>query len=325
MWGVYRVPDRISPTLTTGSERGRVVEWDVVHVPGPLPSAQVGAVAASFSSRQQWVARRLGEPSLLDEDIGRTYAHYAGIGPEDCLGMARLLHLRSGGADESTEIETWVEGTLVFHRPGPRSAGTVERMTAATPMALDLAQIPPAHVEILDWESIAAIVQPAAQNPPRVPSPVPSLPSTPQELLRSYLEVVGVLPADCWSAQVTVTHNVQLVSRSWTITHNLGPKLPCADGKERSRLHGAEHVLIAYRDRPEYVDGRARWASYQRDVLQARLDDASNRRPPVQRHDWDSAVLRAISAPFRAIDWLETVGSKQPPPPHRYCWPPVDA
>lgn len=325
VWGAYRVPDRISPTLTNNSERGRVVEWDVVHVQAQLPPSPVSAVAVNFSSRQQWVARRLGEPDLLDEDMGRAYLYYAGLGPQDCLGIARFLHLRSDGSEESSEIETWVEGAIVLHRPGARSAGTMERMTAVTPMALDLAQLPPAYIEILDWSEISRVVQPARQHAPRVPSPAPYLPSTPQELLRAYLEVVGVLPGDCYSAQVTVDRNTALTSQSGFVTHNMGPKLPCADGKPRGRLHGAEQVIVAYQDRAEYAQGRERWAAYQRDVLQARLNDASNRREPIQRYDWDSPTVRALMAPLKALEWLDSNGAKKPPPPHRYCWPPVDA
>lgn len=327
VWGVYRVPDRISPAISPASESGRLVEWDIVHIPAQLPPAPHLEVA-HFSSRARWIARRLGEQALFDEDMGRIYAWYAGINPEDCLGIARHLSLRaqhSGEEGGGGGTETWVEGVTVLHRPGQRSAGTQQRMADAAPMMVDLAQVPPAHVELLDWTEIARIVHPEANRLPRVPNPIPYLPSTPQELLFAYLEVVGVLPGDCWSAQVTCTTNRALVGKSGFVTHNMGKKLPCADGKDRARLHGAEDVVIVYRDRPEYVAGRERWAAYQRDVLQARLDGASNGRHVVQRHDVDSAFLRSVLKPLEIAQKLDEWGVKQPPPPHRYCWPPIDA
>ena len=60
------------------------------------------------------------------------------------------------------------------------------------------------------------------------------------------------------------------------------PKLPCADGTERRRMQAAEHVVLAYRDRAEYEDGRARWRAYQQEVLRARLDHRSDVRAPIE-------------------------------------------
>jgi hypothetical protein len=323
VWGVSRVPDRISPMLTPSSEKGRVVEWDVIHVPGELPPAPVAPAAAFFSSRQQWIARRLGEPGVLDEDLGRAYGWAAGIGPESCLGIARFPHFRADNRNESAFIQTWVEGVYVLHRPGPNGHGVAEQLQAAAPLPLDIGQLEPSRTEILDWESIAAIVHPQRQRPQRVPNPVPQLPSTPQELLGSYLEVVGVQPGDCWSAQVTVDENQELAGRSGFISHNAGPELPCADGKPRRRLHGAQQVVIVYRDRPEYAAGRERWQAYQHDVLEARLDRGSERRPVLVSDDWNSPILRALETPFRVYEWLEDLGMTTPPPRYRYCWPPV--
>jgi hypothetical protein len=323
VWGVSRVPDRISPMLNPTSEKGRVVEWDVVHVPGDLPPSAVEPAAAFFSSRQQWVARRIGDRGVLDEDLGRAYGLAAGIGPEDCFGIARFPHLRSDNRNEGAFIQTWVEGVYVLHRTAPNGSAA-DQMRAGAPLALDIDRLPPARTEILDWESITAIVQPQRQHPPRVPNPVPQLPSTPQELLWAYLEVVGVQPVDCWSAQVTVDENQELSGRSGMVSHNTGPELPCADGKPRRRLHGAQQIVIVYRDRPEYVAGRERWQAYQHDVLEARLDRASERRRVLTSDDWNSPILRAIETPFRVLDWLSDLGMTTPPPYYRYCWPAVD-
>jgi hypothetical protein len=60
VYGVYRVPDRIRPSA--GAEKGRVVEWDVVHAATePLGRAEVPA-DVYFDARTTWVARGIGEP-----------------------------------------------------------------------------------------------------------------------------------------------------------------------------------------------------------------------------------------------------------------------
>ena len=59
------------------------------------------------------------------------------------------------------------------------------------------------------------------------------------------------------------------------------PKLPSADGTDRRRIQAGEIVVIAYRDRAEYQDGRARWRAYQDEVLRARLDHRSDVRAPL--------------------------------------------
>ncbi len=325
VWGVSRVPDRIEPMTNPASERGRVVEWDVIHVPGELPPAPADPTSVFFSSREQWIARRIGEPCVLDEDVARWYLGVAGIEPQHCLGAARSLHLRSSGREESAVIQTWVEGVHVLHPAGAGGDAVIDHLSASAPAPVDLAQLPPAHIEVLEWAEVAQIVHPQAQHLPRVPNPVPSLPSTPQELLRAYVEVVGVQPHDCWSAQVTVSDTADLMGSSGMVSHNMGPALPCADGTQRRRLHGARHVVVAYRDRPEYAEGRARWQAYQRDVLEARLQhDLAPHRPPVHRLDADSAFWRAVLAPQRAVEWWSYLLATQPPPMYRYCWPPVD-
>ena len=149
-------------------------------------------------------------------------------------------------------------------------------MRAAAPLLL----LEPAgiHVEVLNWTAVAAAVHTRATHPPLVPSPFPYLPATPQELLRAYLEVVGVRPEDSYSAQATVDR-VRALGGAHT---HAGPKQPCADGKDRMRVHGCEHVVFVYRDRPEYVAGRARWAAYQAEQLQAALERGTGVRRRVE-------------------------------------------
>ena len=333
VYGVYRVPDRISPTLTPHSEAGRVVEWDVVHEPGALPEAAGDVTGASFEADGQWLARRLGEPSVLDEELGLLYCAWAGVGPEACLGIARVPAFAAAGwtAQESPPLVGFVEAVVALHAPAPGADGMRERMAASAPLQVTAEQLRLAHVEVLEWAEIARVVHPQAHKAWRIPSPVPYLPSTPQELLRAYLEVVGVRAADCWSAQVTIDRPRELFGKVGMGGTNMGPKLPCADGEARGRLHGAQQVVVAYRDSADYAAGRERWSAYQRDVLQARLDGATGRRPPLHvADDWfvKSPVLRAGLGALSAVDRITTaidrLGADDPPPPYRYCWPPAE-
>ncbi len=60
------------------------------------------------------------------------------------------------------------------------------------------------YVEVLNWAAVRRVVHPRPQKGPETPSPFPYLPSTPQEVLLAYLEVVGLRPSDCYGAEVTV-------------------------------------------------------------------------------------------------------------------------
>jgi hypothetical protein len=179
------------------------------------------------------------------------------------------------------------------------------------------------HVEVLNWDHIGRAVHPKIHHPPAVPSPFPYLPSTPQELLRAQLEIVGVRPADCYSAQATVDYPSELV-QGGLLTTTLGPKQPCADGENRMRTHACEWIVIAYRDQPDYAEGRSRWEAYQRDVLQAHLEHGLRLRPIVTVDDLSEipAPLRRAVRVAEAIDRIEVIGMESLPA-YRYCWPPV--
>lgn len=318
VYGVYRVPDRISGPLTPHSEQGRVVEWDIVHWPVP-DGVEAGPdgqplVATSFAAHEQWVARRVGEPSILDEDLALAFCLRAGIGPERCVGLARyseVRYLRGGSEDE--DLRSLVRGVVAVH---PQDlSGTQERMQAEAPLRLDELAHGGVHTEVLNWHEVARVVQPKIHHPPACPSPFPYLPSTPQELLRSYLEVVGLQPSDCYGAQATFDRARPLV-QGGLFTTNTGPKQACADGEERMRTRAGEIVVVTYRDRPEYAEGRARWAAYQRDVLQAHLHRGVRGREPVSWMD-DSGlhpVLRAAVRASEALEWSPTWGPRRWPP-----------
>lgn len=338
VYGVYRVPDRISPTLTPASERNRIVEWDIVHVPGALHPVTPQLMAAHFGASLQWVGRRRGEPEVIDEDLPLAYCTWAGIGPEHCLGIARFPEFRtwrqsgwtSGGSEEGPPMVSIVEGVYALHAPNANAGEIAERMMAGVPMQLPPESLPMAYVERLDWSEIASVVHPKRQRPPRIPSPFPYLPSTPQELLCAYLDVVGVQAPDCYSAQVTIDTVRQVQGSAGAGTVNFGPKLPCADGTPRQRIQMGETIVIAYRDRPEYEVGRQRWKAYQTDTLLADVDLRSTVRRPLHVHDNSdvrSPVLRAglkvLDVMDRVYDAFEGYEQGHDIPSYRYCWPPV--
>ena len=324
VFGVYRVPDRISQPLTPHSEKGRVVEWDIVH--SPLPDGavrEVPCVTTSFVAKEQWAARRVGEPSILDEDLALEFCVQARIGPERCLGLARVSEFRTlKWGPEDDDMRTIVKGVVAIHPE--EGSGAYERMSQAAPLPVRHPTDHGVHIEVLNWEDVGRVVHPKIHHPHSVPSPFPYLPSTPQELLRAYLEVVGVKPADSYSAQATV-HRPSAIIQGGLLTTNLGPKQPCADGKDRMRSHACQHVVIAYRDRPEYAEGRERWAAYQRDVLQAHLERGMHLRQKIVIDDL-AGIPGALRPAFRvaeAIDKIELLLTEKLPS-YRYCWPPVE-
>lgn len=331
VFGVYRVPDRISPGLTPQSEKGRVVEWDIVHDPSAVGGGGGEVAGAWFPADEQWVARRLGEPSVLDEDLAVAYCKWAGVGPEQCLGIARhpnFVAQRWNSSEDSSPITPRVVGVHVLHAPG-LGEGMVQKMAASAPIPLGPDHTVGVHTEVLNAGVIRAAVHRRPQDPVPVPSPFPYLPATPQELLVMYLEVVGIAAADCYGAQVTIHHVGELSGRLGPGgSTNLGPKQPCADGKDRMRIHGADHVVVTYRDAPAYVEGRARWAAYQQQVLQAHLERGTDARSPVQSdrlsHGVANPLLRAGANLLDAVGDVDDFLEGRRPNPYRYCWPAID-
>lgn len=327
--GVYRVPDHIGGGLTLG--RSRVVEWDIVHAADtPLPPA-APPTAAFFQANERWVARGVGEPSVLDEDLALAYLGHAGLGPEQCLGISRLLQIgqAGGGEGETSYTLAKVTGVHAWHVAG-LADGVFDRLRAARPIAVG--PVPGVRVEVLNWSAIAAAVHPQTHKRFTVPSPFPHLPSTPQELLRSHLQIVGVRPADSYAAEVTEDEPRDLTGVGsagfMTTRTNVGEEQPCADGKARRRLTGGSRVVVVYRDREEYAAGRERWAAYERDVLEASLANGTGVRRPVEQLDWVERLPGPARGLLKSAAWVADFidGDGDDPfadiPPHRYCWPP---
>jgi hypothetical protein len=324
--GIYRVPDRINHHITPHSEKGRVVEWAVVHHPGSLEPTAEPIESAAFPRHAQLIARRVGEPSVLDEEVAGLYCLLAGVAPEWCLGFARVPEFRHEGTHEgaASYYVVDVNGISVLHRPAPQAAQARRRFEVDAPLADAL---PALCHEVLDWHAIRERIQLDRRSPAAAPSPLPHLPASPEELLVAYLEVVGVQPGDSYGAQITITES-RAIENAGSLADPLGPELWCADGKPRRRLHCAEHVVLTYRDRPEYAAGRERWKAYQHEVLSARLDHLSPKRPPLRAPAGPTAfdravgVINAVADPLLALDSLLD-GRGSEPQPFPYCWPPV--
>ena len=202
-------------------------------------------------------------------------------------------------------------------------------MAAAAP--LDLPPGPPAgiHVELVNWDVIAQAVHPVRQQRPYLPSPFPYLPLTPQELLRAYLEIVGIAPQDSYGVQVTYGRPLDLMLRTSTHTGirrtTGGDEMPCADGKDRVRMHGGAYLVITYRDSPAYAEGRERWAAYQTKVLKAQLEREIHPRGPVPAGNYGGGKLkRTFNKVVDVVDFFDPDTSNEPSfHPPRYCWPPA--
>lgn len=324
VFGVYRVPDHV------GS--GRMVEWDVVHAATePLPAAPPPAITW-FGGDEHWVARGVGEPSVLDEEMVTHWYASAGVGPEHSLGIARELSIRQhgGSSDDNRSLVIWshVTGVRAFHAGGVGQEA-LAGLRAARPVELPQGPPPGVHVEVLDVDAIARAVQPRRHHPPEVPSPFPYLPSTPQEVLEAYLEVVGLHPGDSYGVQVTHDRGQDLMGDAgrgfMNVKTNRGPAQAAADGKARSRLAGATTVVLAYRDRPEYQAGRDRFVSYMRDVWQGDLRNGTGAHRAVE--DPDHGLTRGMARLTGIVEKVDRVVSdsewESSDNPHRYCWPPI--
>jgi len=328
VYGLYRVPDRIRPSA--GPEGRRVVEWDIVHAAtAPLPPADAPA-DVYFDAEATWVARRIGEPSILDEDLALAYLTQAGIGPEQTLGVARHVTIDHRGGDSEasdSRMTGRVRGVHAFH---PRSVGgsVAADMAAAAPLDLPPAVPAGIHVELINWDVIAQAVHPVRQQRPHLPSPFPYLPLTPQELLRAHLEIVGIAPQDSYGVQVTYGRPLDLMLRTSTHTGirrtTGGDEVPCADGKDRVRMHGGAYLVITYRDSPAYAEGRERWAAYQTTVLKAHLEREIHPRGPVPAGNYGGGKLkRTFNKVVDVVDFFDPDSSNEPVfHPPRYCWPP---
>lgn len=329
--GVYRVPDHIDGGTVTGAlGSGRLVEWEIVHGEADgLPPAPPPA-ATWFDAGETWVTRRIGEPMVYDEDLAVTYLARAGLGPEHTLGISRFLriHHEATSDEDASHTASYVTGVHVWH-PAGHGTEAAAQMRGTRPFPI--APLPDVQVVVLNWSGIRRAVAPVSGQPPLAPSPFPYLPSTPQELLRAYLDIVGVRAGDSYGVAVTEDAPKDLDSVTskggMTVRTNRGAPQPCVDGTLRPRLNGGARIVCAYRNRPEYATGRERFAAYQRDVLRAQLELGAERRP-LEHHDALDRLpggLRGLAKATASAGAFLSVGSPtvfEKLPPYRYCWPP---
>lgn len=337
VYGVSRVPDRI------GGNRIRthdgVVEWEITHASlEPLTPIEAMPDIVWFDGTETWVARAAGDPSVLDEDLVLALSATTGLAPEQSLGIARLVTTDvHAGTEAAPTVRAVVRGVALFHR-NQTARGPIEEFQRLRWMILPPGPPPGVHVEVLNWRAVTEAVHRNERELPEIPSRFPYLPSTPQELLSAYLEVVGVWPGDCWSAQTTRDQPGTLLSSrhhggddgGWD-DRVAGVELPCADGVLRQRVHGTTLVVVAYRDRPAYVEGRERWEAYQREVLHADLRLETGAWRPVQ-DGLHPGVPKLLKGAAKAFDSVEKVANWEDHltfregvdfKPHRYCWPPT--
>jgi hypothetical protein len=97
-----------------------------------------------------------------------------------------------------------------------------------------------------------------------------------------------------------------------------GPDLPCADGKPRQRMAGGHHIVIAYRDAPVYVEGRARFDAYAEGELHAHLRRGLNLRVAVPKPQ--HRLMRTIDRVGDVVDFFSgDVGAEETFVPPRCC------
>jgi hypothetical protein len=167
---------------------------------------------------------------------------------------------------------------------------------------------------------VAAWVSPSRSGPPRVPSPLAHLPSTYEELLTAYLQVVGVRSEDCYGVQVTRA-----------ATEAGLPDLSLASFAKHLRgypdlLHAAELVVVAYRDSADYAEGRERWRAYQQEVLHARLDHLTDKRRTLDtEYRPPPSLLSEVFDMFNPLDPMHAFptlfGRHERPQLGLYCGP----
>jgi hypothetical protein len=309
VYGVYRVPDRYD--LEHSNENKARVEWEIVH--GPQAAAESAVHLAAFNRAGHWVERRFGDPEVRDEDIAGALVTRARLDPEDCFGIPRVLQVRASDHEDGRSWRAHIDGVLVLAR-APLQAAHAQLQQEA-PLTLPDA---PFHVELLDWEAVAAWVAPSRYGPPRTPSPLAHLPSTYEELLTAYLQIVGVRSEDSYGVQVT-----RAASESGL------PDLSLASFTKNLRgypdlVHAAELIVIAYRDSADYQAGRERWRAYQQEVLHARLDHLTDERKTLDtEYRPPPSFLSEVFDMFNPLDPMQAFpqifGRKDRPQLGPYC------
>ena len=249
-FGVYRVPDRISGPLTPHSEKRRVVEWDIVHSPGAAPG--VPLAATSFVAEEHWVARRPGEPSVLDEDLALRSVWRPGSArsaARDSPGSPSSARSR-GSSDGETggDIVTIVRGIVALHPA--RGLGCIERLRAAAPISLARSKA-----------STSRCSTGARWRPRCTPRSITRRRRRRRSRISRHTAGAAAVISNgrCAAGPTVTAHRRPSTGRArWCragSSRRTSAEAAVRRRRHRMRTRGCEHVVIVYRDRAEYAEG----------------------------------------------------------------------
>ncbi|QYG93330.1 hypothetical protein HC251_13450 [Iamia sp. SCSIO 61187] len=281
------------PASTLGPCTLPWVEWTVVHAGGPELSAGLSAAAAAVAAGAQpphyvasvrlargesWLDRPRADPLPFDEDLAALMAHHGGVDPAYCLGVHRVLDWGVFGPPQQRSVMVEPSGVQVLGRndAGLREArSTLARGAPLRCLAAEADDLP-IRVEVLD-PSLRSLIEPHpwTGSPPELTA-YPDLPVDADELLRAYLEIVGVDPGDCYGVSTSIREQQS------------APVVPSAGDTERG--DAASLVTLVYRDRDAYEDGRERFAVWSRDETGTVFVDEREAVDSVQR--WGNRALK---------------------------------
>ena len=252
VFGVYRVPDRHD--LSRSNEGEAFVEWEIAHAPGALAGRRAGRDARVQARLDHWAARRPGEPSVLDEDVAGALIARARVAPEDCFGLTACSTCAAATVEDGTSWTPHVEGVLLFTRPLTRSPAHRQLMAAGAARRCAPAAVPPRDPRLGGGRRVglAAPLRPAAHAPRRSRTCRAPGTSCSTPTWRSS----ACAAQDCYGVQVTRTAERCSPTSRWRASAEPGrAEAPVRRRRRPLRMHAAEHVVIAYRDRPEYEAG----------------------------------------------------------------------
>ena len=264
VYGVFRVPDRISPLMPDPRRARRGMGGRAPRArgrrypPTAVERVRRGQTVGRANRRPAIGARRGCGDSRLDRN-GSGATALPWHQPRYPDGEDQRLGRRIGRRDPVYARVTGVR-VLTPHATLP----------ATDSVDVPLGGQPRVHVEVMNWAAVAVVVHPRPQRGPEIPSPFPYLPATPDELLVAYLQIVGIDPADRYAVSTTIDEFFAMGQRTTKDSERVSlddlkltdaEELPCADGKARRRYHGTTRVVVAYPDVPNTpsvaIGGRA--------------------------------------------------------------------
>ena len=154
-------------------EQGRASSGRSRTRPGAAGARHDDVHLAAFDRDDHWVARRFGEPSVLDEDVaGALVRARRPASPRTASGSRACCTSAPATPTDGKFWHAHVDGVLVLQPASrwPRAHEAADGRGAARARR----EPPPFHVEVLDWEAVAAWVAPDRYGPPRTPSPLPA-------------------------------------------------------------------------------------------------------------------------------------------------------